>query len=118
MLHLGAVLPTLTFAADAHYHHLRDDIVVGGKLPYVNGAMSVPEGPGLGVTLDRDRLEYYAECYHVLGGYPYDRDPGRPTWYPLLPNQDWADPSDAVAPAIPFRPAWSAGVPNADTVPS
>src|SRR5262245_65218809 len=26
MLHLGAVIPNLSFAADAHYHHLTDDI--------------------------------------------------------------------------------------------
>ena len=31
MLHLGAVLPNLTFAADAHYHHLTDDIVGGAS---------------------------------------------------------------------------------------
>ncbi len=48
MLHLGAVLPNLSFAADAHYHHLRDDIIVGGKLPYADGAIAVPDGPGLG----------------------------------------------------------------------
>ena len=30
MLHMGAVLPNLTFAADAHYHHLVDDVIVGG----------------------------------------------------------------------------------------
>ena len=29
-----------------------------------------------------------------LGSYPYDRDPGRPDWYPMVPNQDWADPAD------------------------
>ena len=33
MLHLGAVLPNLTFAADAHYHHLKDDIIKGGLMP-------------------------------------------------------------------------------------
>src|SRR5205809_4734820 len=27
LLHLGAVLPNLSFAADAHYHHLADDII-------------------------------------------------------------------------------------------
>ena len=27
MLHLGAVIPNLTFGADAHYHHLTDDII-------------------------------------------------------------------------------------------
>ena len=52
MLHLGAALPNLSFAADAHYHHLVDDVIVGGKMPYREGAIAVPTGPGLGVTLD------------------------------------------------------------------
>jgi glucarate dehydratase len=34
MLHLGACIPNLTFAADAHYHHLVDDIIEGGRLNY------------------------------------------------------------------------------------
>lgn len=93
MLQLGAVVPNLSFAADAHYHHLRDDIIAGGKLPYVDGAIAVPDGPGLGVELDRDKLAEYAELFRELGSYPYDRDPARPDWYPLLPNTDWADPS-------------------------
>ncbi|MEU8222274.1 enolase C-terminal domain-like protein [Kribbella sp. NPDC048915] len=93
MLHLGAVVPNLSFAADAHYHHLRDDIIAGGKLPYVGGAIVVPDAPGLGVELDRDKLAEYAELFRELGTYPYDRDPARPDWYPLLPNTDWADPS-------------------------
>jgi glucarate dehydratase len=93
MLHLGAVVPNLSFAADAHYHHLRDDIIAGGKVPYVDGAIAVPNGPGLGVELDRDKLAEYAELFRELGPYPYDRDPARPDWYPLLPNNDWADPS-------------------------
>jgi glucarate dehydratase len=92
MLHLGAVLPNLTFAADAHYHHLLDDVIVGGKLPYADGAIAVPDGPGLGVELDRDRLAEYAELYQRLGDYPYDRDPGRPGWFAHIPNRDWADP--------------------------
>jgi hypothetical protein len=33
MLHLGAVLPNVTHAADARYHHLRDDAISGGKMP-------------------------------------------------------------------------------------
>jgi glucarate dehydratase len=98
MLHLGAVLPNLTFAADAHYHHLLDDIIVGGKLPYVNGAIAVPKGPGLGVQLDRAKLAQYAALYKELGPYPYDQDPGRPGWTPLVPNDRWADPNDARSP--------------------
>jgi glucarate dehydratase len=98
MLHLGAVVPNLSFAADAHYHHLRDDIIAGGKLPYVDGAIAVPEAPGLGVELDRDKLAEYAELFRELGPYPYDRDPARPDWYPLLPNTDWADPEPSASP--------------------
>jgi glucarate dehydratase len=93
MLHLGAVVPNLTFSADAHYHHLEDDVIEGGKLEYRNGSIKVPDAPGLGVRLDREKLSRYSELYKELGGYPYDRDPGRPGWYPLVPNQRWADPS-------------------------
>ena len=92
MLHLGAVLPNLTLSADAHYHHLVDDVLVGGKLTYEGGRIRVPDGPGLGVELDRDKLARYAELYRRLGDYAYDRDPGRPGWFPLVPNQSWADP--------------------------
>ncbi|HEX3085510.1 MAG TPA: enolase C-terminal domain-like protein, partial [Pyrinomonadaceae bacterium] len=98
MLHLGAVLPNLSFAADAHYHHLADDIIVGGKLKYEQGTISVPNGPGLGVQLDRAKLSEYAELYQRLGGYPYDQDPLRPGWTPTVPNDRWADPNDARQP--------------------
>jgi len=100
MLHLGAVLPNLTFAADAHYHHLADDVIVGGKMRYVDGTIGVPAGPGLGVKLDRDKLRRYAELFKELGPYPYDQDPGRPGWTPLVPNDRWADPADDRMPDI------------------
>jgi glucarate dehydratase len=103
MLHLGAVLPNLTFAADAHYHHLVDDVIEGGKLPYEDGAVRVPDGPGLGIRLDRDKLARYAELYEELGSYPYDRDPGRPGWFALVPNRDWADPTVSVVPELGGR---------------
>jgi glucarate dehydratase len=103
MLHLGAVLPNLVFAADAHYHHLLDDVIAGGKMGYVNGCIPVPNGPGLGIALDREKLETYAELYRALGSYPYDRDPVRPQWYPLLPNTDFADPGDETAPHFRLR---------------
>jgi glucarate dehydratase len=94
MLHLGAVIPNLSFAADAHYHHLADDIIQGGKFKYEHGAIGVPNGPGLGVRLDRDKLAEYAELYRRLGPYPYDQDPLRPGWAPIIPNDRWADPND------------------------
>jgi glucarate dehydratase len=102
MLHLGAVIPNLSFAADAHYHHLTDDIIEGGLMQYEGGAIAVPDGPGLGVKLNRDKLNQYAELYKRLGGYPYDRDPLRPDWSPLVPNDRWANPNDRRTPDIPY----------------
>jgi glucarate dehydratase len=66
MVHLGASTPYMTYALDTHYPWLEEDVVVGGKLRFAGGAMSVPEGPGLGVELDRDALarmhKAYLEC--------------------------------------------------------
>jgi len=101
MLHLGAAVPNLTFAADAHYHHLKDDVILGGKLTYCHGGIEVPTAPGLGVKLDRDRMAEYHALFKRLGSYPYDQDPMRPGWSPLIPNQSWADPTDDRVPHIP-----------------
>jgi glucarate dehydratase len=95
MLHLGAALPNLTFAADAHYHHLTDDILKGGKMQYKNGKIAVPSGPGLGVELDRDKMQQYAELYRRTGGYCYDRDPGRPGWFAVIPESRFAQPAQS-----------------------
>ncbi len=102
MLHFGAVIPNLTFAADAHYHQLVDDVIAGGKLPYVEGSIAVPTAPGLGVKLDRDKLNEYHDLFLRLGTYPYDQDPLRPGWTPLIPNERWADPEDARTPQMPL----------------
>lgn len=96
MLHLGAALPSLSFTADAHYHHLMDDVIKGGLMKYKNGKIKVPTGPGLGVELDRAKLEKYAAYYKEVGGYPYDRDPGRKDWFALVPNTRWANPAVSV----------------------
>jgi glucarate dehydratase len=103
MLQLGAVVPNLTFSADAHYHHLRDDIIEGGKLEYRDGSIKVPDTPGLGVRLDREKLERYSRLYKELGGYPYDRDPGRLDYYPLVPKQHFANPEVSLNPDLYAR---------------
>jgi len=98
MLHLGAAIPNLSFAADAHYHQLTDDVIQGGKFQYQKGSIAVPTGAGLGVRLDREKLGQYNELYKRLGSYPYDQDPLRPGWTPTIPNDRWADPLDARRP--------------------
>jgi glucarate dehydratase len=102
MLHMGAVIPNLSFAADAHYHHLEDDVIQGGRLAYSGGAVAVPTGPGLGVKIDREKLGRYHEEFRRLGSYPYDQDPLRPGWSAVIPNDRWADPADGRTPKVPF----------------
>jgi glucarate dehydratase len=85
MLHLAAVLPNLSAACDSHYHHLLDDVIKGGKLPYENGSMAVPTGPGLGVELDYDKLAKYHEMSKNQAMGSWIEDPLRPaevTYYP------------------------------------
>jgi glucarate dehydratase len=100
MLHLGAVLPNWSYSADAHYHHLVDDVIAGGPLRYEHGAIRVPDTPGLGVSLDGEKVREYHELFNERGGYAYDRDPSRPGWFAHVPNRQWADPDALGAPDI------------------
>ena len=57
-LHLAAALhQEVRYAGDAIYPEYVDDVLTGGKMEIVDGHMNVPQGPGLGVELDDERLE-------------------------------------------------------------
>jgi glucarate dehydratase len=56
-IHIQAALnDIIAYASDAIYPHYVDGVLTGGKLAISNGKMCVPQSPGLGVTLDKDRL--------------------------------------------------------------
>lgn len=86
MLHTAATIPSMTFAGDAHYHHLTDDIIAGGLMKYENGAIRVPSGPGLGVELDEEKMAKYERYYEEKGDYyaRFHQDPRRPDWFPTI----------------------------------
>lgn len=56
MIHLAAATPNLTYDCDTHYPWQTDEVVAEGRFGFEGGNLAVPEGPGLGVTLDRDAL--------------------------------------------------------------
>jgi glucarate dehydratase len=57
MVHLAAATPALTYDCDTHYPWNRDeDVIVPGALEITDGAVRVPVGPGLGVSLDEEAL--------------------------------------------------------------
>ena len=66
MTHLAAATPNLTFDCDTHYPWQTDEVIEGGRLAFDGGVLRVPDGPGLGVTLDRDALkglhQNYLDC--------------------------------------------------------
>lgn len=56
-IHIQAALSDIiNYAGDAIYPHYVDGVLVGGKLSIEQGEMCVPQTPGLGVQLDKDRL--------------------------------------------------------------
>jgi glucarate dehydratase len=64
MTHLAAATPNLAFDSDTHYPwNADDDIIPPGSLTFRGGAVAVPEGPGLGVDIDPDRLAAAHELY-------------------------------------------------------
>ncbi|HBY64323.1 MAG TPA: glucarate dehydratase, partial [Solibacterales bacterium] len=93
MTHAAAAAPRLTFACDTHYPWQtgRDEVVEGGRIPFVNGAVPVPDKPGLGVSLDRDQLARLRERYDKL---PYRKRDDEaemrrhvdPNWKRVLPR--------------------------------
>lgn len=86
MLHTAATIPQMTAAGDAHYHYLTDDIIKGGPLEYENGCIRVPDGPGLGVSLDEEKMEKYERYFEEKGDYyaRFHQDPRRPDWVPVV----------------------------------
>jgi len=66
MSHLAAAVPNLSYACDTHYPWQDDEVIRGGKVPIVDGCVTVTDAPGLGVELDRDALaalhEQYLRC--------------------------------------------------------
>jgi glucarate dehydratase len=67
MVHLAAATPNLGYACDTHYPWRSEDVLLGTPLPFRDGAIRVPDGPGLGVELDRDALAALHEQYQRCG---------------------------------------------------
>ena len=84
MVHLACSIPNLTYAIDSHYHDQADDIITEPWV-YRDGRFELPTGPGLGVELDRDKLDFYHR--HFLDNVEVNEfyDPYRPGWVPALP---------------------------------
>ena len=83
MVHLAGATPKLTYACDTHWPWKAEEVVKPGALSFVNGSVTVPTTPGLGVEIDEDALAALHEQYLRCGirdrddtGYMQSIDPG------------------------------------------
>jgi glucarate dehydratase len=93
MAQAAAATSHLTYACDTHYpwQSAQDEVVDGGRVPIRNGAVRIPDRPGLGIDLDRDQLARGAERYLKL---PYRKRDDEaemrkhvdPAWRRVLPR--------------------------------
>lgn len=58
MLQLAAATPALALCNECGYHQLQDDLL-SERLEMIDGMMTVPQGPGLGVEVDRAKIEQH-----------------------------------------------------------
>lgn len=93
MTHAAAASPNLTFACDTHYpwQTANDEVVEGGRIQFHNGAVRIPDKPGLGVSLDYDQLARGRERYEKIPFRKRDdeaemRKHVDPNWKRILPR--------------------------------
>lgn len=58
MLQLASATPAFSICSESAYHQLHDDVLVD-SLEVADGMIAVPQGPGLGIEVDRDKVERY-----------------------------------------------------------
>lgn len=83
-LHIAASTPNCSYAIDSHFWFQTGDVVEQDIFSLNHGNMALPVGPGLGVTIDHDKLASYSELNQREGDYHNAKIPGRhlrPRWW-------------------------------------
>ncbi|TCP52949.1 L-alanine-DL-glutamate epimerase-like enolase superfamily enzyme [Tamaricihabitans halophyticus] len=90
-VHVIASTPNFRYANQAYGANLADDVTLGyggGIESYSDGCVAVPTEPGIGVQLDADRVERYAELYRAEGAaFAFHDDQPRGEQAPALPKR-------------------------------
>ena len=78
-LQMAAACQALPFALDTHITELAGEVITDGVIALTDhGTIRVPDGPGLGVSLDPDRFAEAKEAYARLGDKSvYEEDEAR-----------------------------------------
>ncbi|MQY19096.1 glucarate dehydratase family protein [Nocardia macrotermitis] len=65
MTHVAATVPDLEYACDSHYPWQREEVITT-PITFTDGAVTVSDAPGLGVTLDRDAVARLHERWNAM----------------------------------------------------
>lgn len=84
-LHMSAAMPWITEPSQSLFRWQIGDVIEGGPFRQINNTVSVPEGHGLGVMLDRGALAHWHN--HLIENGPLDHfhDPAKPQRFRRLP---------------------------------
>lgn len=85
-LHLSAAMPHLSEPSQSLFRWQIADVIVGGPFKQVDNVVRVPDGPGLGVELDRDALARWHQHYVDNGPLDHYLDPWSGGRYRRLPQ--------------------------------
>ncbi|KUN77472.1 glucarate dehydratase family protein [Streptomyces griseoruber] len=91
MTHVASTVPNLHHACDSHYPWQAEDVLTE-RLTFDDGKVTVSDAPGLGVTLDREKLAFLHRRWLDDDGSLRERDDAA--------AMRWADP-DWVTPSVP-----------------
>jgi glucarate dehydratase len=93
MAHAAAAAPHILYACDTHYpwQTEKDEVIVGGRVKFVDGCVPLPDKPGLGIEVDFDQIARGEERYRKL---PYRKRDDEtemrkhvdPNWTRVLPR--------------------------------
>lgn len=84
ILHFASAQPMVSHAIDSHLADQAGDVITE-PFTFANGCLQVPDGPGLGVELDREQLKRYHALYLEHGERDEFQDESRGSWRPYLP---------------------------------
>lgn len=84
-LHMTAAMPWLTEPSQSLLRWQIGDVIQGGPFRPRNNVVPIPEGPGLGVELDRDALRHWHRHYVDNGPMDHYENPQHPGYFRRLP---------------------------------
>ena len=84
-LHVSAAMPWIVEPSQSLFRWQIADVIEGGPFRQTNNLVRVPDGPGLGVSLDRASLERLHRHFVKHGPLDHFHDPSRPGRYGRLP---------------------------------